>query len=91
VTDRPPTLKFRFVEAVLWGAVVVVGGYLLLPAAVDLVQTTQQEQREAQETAKLELELKQVQDRLVAFPEDPEALRKLAELQDMIGRRKQND
>ncbi|MDP7061935.1 MAG: hypothetical protein QF489_03255 [Planctomycetota bacterium] len=91
MTTERPTIKHRALEGVLWGAVILVGGYLLLPAAVDLVQTSQQEEKEAAEAAKLEEELNRQQDRIDAFSKDPEAARKIAEQRDLEGRRKQND
>ncbi|MCP4091808.1 MAG: hypothetical protein GY747_00010 [Planctomycetes bacterium] len=91
MTTERPTIKHRAIEGVLWGAVILVGGYLLLPAAVDLVQTTQQEEQEAAEAAKLEEELDRQQDRIDAFSKDPEAAQKIAEQRDLEGRRKQND
>ena len=81
----------RAIEAVLWGAVILVGGYLLLPAAVDLVQTTQQEEREEAETAELEKELAERQDLNHAVGVDPEAIDKILEQRAAEGRRKQND
>jgi hypothetical protein len=91
VTTERPTIKHRAIEGALWGAVILVGGYLLLPAAVDLVQTTQQEEQEAAEAAKLEEELDLHQDRVDVFSKDPEAAQKIAEQRDLEGRRKQND
>ena len=91
MTTERPTIKHRAIEAALWGAVVLVGGYLLLPAAVDLVQTTQQEEQEAAEAAKLEEELRNKQDQIEMYPKDPEAAQKLAEQRALNGRRKQND
>ena len=91
MTPDSPTKKHRAAEAVLWGAVIVVGGYLLLPAAVDLVQTTQQEDLEEAETLRLEQELKDRQNLNDALGKDPEALRKIAEQRAQEGRRKQND
>lgn len=91
MTPDRADLRTRMLETVLWAAVILVGGHLLLPAAVDLVQTTQQEKREAEATRRLEQQLREVQDRLLAFPEDPEALRKLAELQAEKRRREQDE
>lgn len=91
MTADSPTKKHRAVEAVLWGAVIVVGGYLLLPAAVDLVQTTQQEDLEEAETRRLEQELRERQNLNDALGKDPEALEKIAEQRALQGRRKQND
>lgn len=91
MTVDSPTKKNRAIEAVLWGAVIVVGGYLLLPAAVDLVQTTQQEEYEEAEAAKLEGELRDLQNRNDAVGKDPEAIEKIIEQRGLEGRRNKND
>ncbi len=91
MTSDRPTIKNRAIEAGLWVAVVIVGGYLLLPAAVDLVQTTQQERREEAEAAKLEQQLEELQNRNDATAKDPEALQKIREQRELEMRRKQND
>lgn len=91
MTADHPTKKHRAVEAVLWGSVIVVGGYLLLPAAVDLVQTTQQEEYEEAEAAKLEDDLQDLQYRNDALGKDPEAIEKIIEQRALEGRRNKND
>lgn len=91
MTTAHPTKKHRAMEVVLWGAVIVLGGYLLLPAAVDLVQTTQQEAREEAEAAQLEDNLKGLQYRNDAVGKDPEAVQKISEQRALEGRRNQNE
>ncbi len=71
----------------MWGAVILAGGYVLLPAAVDLVQTRQQEEQEAQTAQRQEQRLREAQDRLDLFAQDPDAARKKAELQAIQARR----
>ncbi|MDA0667829.1 MAG: hypothetical protein O3A95_05050 [Planctomycetota bacterium] len=72
--------KNRVLEFVLWGAVILAGGYVLLPAAVDLVQTRQQEAKEQADAATREDQLREEQQRLDLHGKDPDAARKKAEL-----------
>lgn len=71
----------KAIEFVLWGAVILAGGYVLLPAAVELVQTKQQERAEASQADSMEQELRDAQDRLEFFGTDPDAPRKKHELE----------
>ncbi|MFK5956924.1 MAG: hypothetical protein QM477_10830 [Planctomycetota bacterium] len=68
------------IEFVLWGAVILAGGYVLLPAAVELVQTRQQESKENVEADTVEKKLKQEQQRVDLWSKDPDAARKKKEL-----------
>ena len=72
--------KHRILEFVLWGAVILAGGYVLLPAAVELVQTRQQESKEQADAAQREQILREEQQRLDLFSKDPDAAAKKAEL-----------
>jgi len=72
--------KHRVIEFVLWGAVILAGGYVLLPAAVELVQTRQQEGKEQADAAERERILREEQQRLDLFSKDPDAAAKKAEL-----------
>jgi len=80
------TQKNRVMEFVLWGAVILAGGYVLLPAAVELVQTRQQESKEQAEASLREEKLQEEQQRLDLFGKDPDAARKKAELLGLQGR-----
>jgi len=71
----------------LWGAVVVVGGYVLLPAAVDLVRTRQQEENEQEIADEAQGQLQDAQQRLIQVGEDPQALQKIREAQELEARR----
>ena len=79
--------KNRVIEFVLWGAVILAGGYVLLPAAVELVQTRQQETKEQTEAAAREEKLREEQQRLDLHGKDPDAARKKAELLGLQGRK----
>lgn len=76
----------KAIEFVLWGAVILAGGYVLLPAAVELVQTRQQERTESQQADAMEKELREAQDRLEFFGTDPDAPRKKHELESIRAR-----
>ena len=65
----------------------MVGGYVLLPAAVDLVRTRQQEGLEEAESAALEQQLHEEQDRVDLFGKDPQSAEKKAELQAIEARK----
>jgi flagellar biosynthesis/type III secretory pathway M-ring protein FliF/YscJ len=82
--SRPGNRAFEFV---LWGAVILVGGYVLLPAAVDLVRTRQQEGLEEAEATALEQKLREEQDRTDLWAKDPQAAEKKAELQAIEARK----
>ena len=79
--------KYRVLEFVLWGAVILAGGYVLLPAAVELVQTRQQESKEQAEAAAREEKLREEQQRLDLHGKDPDAARKKVELLELQGRK----
>jgi hypothetical protein len=87
VTERASTLRDRALEVLLWGAVVLVGGYLLLPAAVDLVRTRQQEDRERMRAEEAETDLRTAQERLEQVGNDPQAIDKIRESQQLEARR----
>jgi len=80
VSDEPSSQKQRVIEFVLWGAVILTGGFVLLPATVELVQTRQQESKEHTEADTVEGNLKQAQQRLDLWSKDPDAARKKDEL-----------
>jgi hypothetical protein len=87
VTERASTLRDRALEVLMWGAVVLVGGYLLLPAAVDLVRTRQQEDRERLRAEEAEAGLRTAQERLEQVGNDPQAIDKIRESQQLEARR----
>lgn len=76
----------KAIEFVLWGAVILAGGYVLLPAAVELVQTRQQEENEEQQALDMEQSLRDAQDQLEIFGNDPDAARKKHELERLRAR-----
>jgi len=88
VSREPSSQKHRAIEFVLWGAVILAGGYVLLPAAVELVQTRQQESVESASADSVEEKLKQEQQRVDLWSKDPDAARKKKELQGLQERTK---
>ncbi|MGB0953807.1 MAG: hypothetical protein ACPG31_11315 [Planctomycetota bacterium] len=78
--------SLKSIEFVLWGAVILAGGYVLLPAAVELVQTRQQEETEVQQALDMEQDLRDAQDQLEFFGKDPDAARKKHELEGLRAR-----
>lgn len=88
MSREEPSQKNRVIEFVLWGAVILAGGYVLLPAAVELVQTRQQEATEQADAAAREEKLREEQQRLDLHGKDPDAARKKAE---QLGLRGRND
>lgn len=86
VSDKASTVRHRALEVLLWGAVVLVGGYLLLPAAVDLVRTRQQEDREHEKADLAEDSLRDSQGKLEQLADDPQALDKIREAQELKAR-----
>ena len=67
----------RAAEAALWAAVVLAGAYILLPAAVELVQTREQEAAETAAADGAEEVLREDQRTLGWFSSDPQAGEKI--------------
>jgi hypothetical protein len=79
VSGRRARAGARAAEAALWVAVVLAGAYVLLPAAVDLVQTREQEAAETAVADGMEDVLREDQYTLRSFSSDPQAGEKIRE------------
>ncbi len=79
MSERRARVGSRAVETALWVAVVLAGGYVLMPAAVELIQTREQETAETARADRAEERVRQAQSELYWFSADPIAAEKLAE------------
>ena len=76
---RSPMTRERMIEGVLWGLVLVVGGLVFMPAALEFFEGRKVEAQEKERLLQLEEKLKE-QDRLSSWlMNDPETDDKLFE------------
>ena len=87
MSDRRARVGSRAVETALWVAVVLAGGYVLMPATVELILTREQEAEETARADQAEKEVQEIQDKLNWFSADPIAAEKVVELQGDDARR----
>ena len=79
MSERRARVGSRAVETALWAAVVLAGGYLLMPAAVELIQTREQEAVETARADAAEEDVRTAQHQLNRFSADPLAAEKVRE------------
>ena len=77
----------RAVEIALWAAVVLAGAYVLLPAAVELVKTREEEAAATAKASAAEDQLRGGQRELEWFSSDPQAGEKIREQRAQDARR----
>jgi hypothetical protein len=74
-----PAARARTLEAALWALVFLAGGFVLLPAMVELVQARQAEEELTQGARAEQEDLAERERRLIWLASDPQADEKLSE------------
>ena len=87
MSDRRARVGSRAVETALWVAVVLAGGFVLMPATVELILTREQEAIETERADGAEDMVRKAQGELSWFSADPIAAEKVLERQGDDARR----